>query len=685
MAKKIALLCLLTLILALLAGCRQNESGVNSMSNTPLTSGIDRSNMDQSVRPQDDFFSYVNGTWLRETEIPADQTSAGGFRDLREKARADVLAIIQDLANRTDIVAQSEEQKVADMYNSFMDSVTIEAAGISPLPAELDASDALDGTTALSRYFAHARLIGSGAPFVPYVAIDAKDATRYATHIWQSGLGLPDRDYYFRDDDRSQDLREAYVDHITQMFTLAGWPDAAAAAHTIMALETRLAEHHRTNVANRDSEARYNKIAVADLDELGSGMDWSVYWQEAGIPDIQDIIVNQPDYIEGFTEVLRETPLHDWKVYLKWNLLNSYAGSLSHQFDAQNFAFYNKTLNGQAEPQPRWKRGVDTASGSLGEVIGKIYVKKHFTAAAKERMVTLVENLRDAYGEAISDLTWMTPATKQASLAKLAAFTPKIGYPDIWQDYSDLTIEKEDLVGNLMRATKFEWQLNVAKLGGPIRQYEWGMTPQTVNAYYSPNRNEIVFPAAILQPPFFNMAADDAVNYGAIGAVIGHEMGHGFDDQGAKYDGQGNLRNWWTDQDLAEFKNRTDKLVTQYAEFAVFPDLNVNGELTLGENIGDLSGVTIAWRAYHNSLRDHEAPVIDGLTGDERFFLGYGQVWRSKSREEAMRNRVATDPHSPPKFRVLGVLSNLPAFYETFGVSEGDAMYRPEDERVKVW
>lgn len=672
-------------VLALLVGCSRSGDKSEGPMQQQMVSGIEQTNMDKSVRPQDDFFAYVNGTWLKETEIPADQTSVGGFRDLRENARQDVLVIIQDLSTQTDVSQGSDEQKVADLYNSFMDTLRVQNAGLAPLQPELDAIAALTDKTDLAAHLAHARMIGGGGPFIPYVGIDAKDATRYAVHLWQGGLGLPDRDYYFKEDERSVALREAYVEHIAKMFALAGWGDPAGSAQMLMNLETALAQNHWTNVQNRDSEKRYNKLTIPELTELAPALDWRALLTAGGVGNLEEIIVNQPSYLAGLSEVFERTPLKDWRTYLRWTLLNNYAAFLNREFDDQNFAFYNKTLNGQDAPLPRWKRGVDTVNGSLGEVIGKVYVKKHFKPEAKARMVELVENLRTAYGEAITNLDWMSPATRQASLEKLARFTPKVGYPDIWEDYSRLDIRAGDLVGNIMRANEFQWIINREKLGGPIRKHEWGMTPQTVNAYYSPTRNEIVFPAAILQPPFFNMAADDAVNYGAIGAVIGHEMGHGFDDQGSRYDGDGNLRNWWTENDLAEFKARTSALVEQFASYQVFDDLNVNGELTLGENIGDLAGLTIAWRAYQNSLQGEEAPIIDGMSGDQRFFLGFGQVWRYKDREETARNRVATDPHSPPRFRVLGTLANMPEYYEVFDVKEGDAMYLPPEERVKVW
>ena len=650
-----------------------------------LTSGIELANMDTSVRPQDNFFRYVNGTWLDTTEIPADRTNTGVVMDLRDKAREDVLAIIEDVSSKTDLDPGTDEQKVADLYNSFMDTDRLEELALSPLQAELDRIDAIADKDGLSAYFAHLGMIGGGGPFILYVTVDGKDSTRYATHLWQGGLGLPDRDYYFNEDDRSVELRAAYVDHVEKMFRLAGFETPAESAGRMMELETELANHHWTAVANRDSDVRYNKYAIEELGTLGKAVDWKAYLAAAGVGGEKDLIINQPSYIEGLNKIIVETSLADWKTFLRWNLLNNYASFLDSKLDEQNFDFYNRILNGQEEQRPRWKRGVDVVSGSLGEVIGKVYVARYFPPEAKARMVALVDNLSAAYGEAISELEWMGPDTRAAALVKLEKFNAKIGYPDRWEDYSNLEIRPGDLVGNIVRANQFHFELDRSKLGGPIRKWEWVMTPQTVNAGYMQTMNEIIFPAAILQPPFFNLAADDAVNYGAIGTVIGHEMGHGFDDQGSKYDADGNLRNWWTEQDLAEFKNRTQALVDQYAKFQVFDDLNVNGELTLGENIGDLSGLTISYRAYQMSLAGQEAPVLDGMTGEQRFFMGIGQVWKYKSTEEAMRNRVATDPHSPPEFRVLGPLPNMPEFHAAFDVQEGDGMYLPPEERVKIW
>jgi len=650
-----------------------------------LTSGIELANMDTTVRPQDDFFRYVNGNWLATTEIPADRNTTGVFMDLRDKAREDVRTIIEEVASETDLEPGSDEQKVADLYNSFMDTGRIEELGMTPLESELAKIDAIADKNELSALFARNSIEGAGGPFGLYIWVDSKDSTRYVTHMTQSGLGLPDRDYYFRDDERSIELREQYVIHIAKMFQIAGFDNPAGSAAMLMALETELASHQWTAVQNRDSEATYNKYPLGELGTLGNGVNWPVYLEEVGIAGESDIIISQPSYIEGFNEVFRKTSLDDWKTFMRWNLLNNSAGYLDSKLDEQNFDFYYRILEGQEEQRPRWKRAVDVVNGSLGEVIGKVYVKRHFPPEAKERMVELVNNLSAAYGQAIDGLEWMSPETKEAAHVKLEKFTPKIGYPDRWEDYSGLEIVDGDLVGNIRRANRFGFELFRERLGGPIQKWIWVMNPQTVNAGYIPTQNEVIFPAAILQSPFFNLAADDAVNYGAIGVVIGHEMGHGFDDQGSKYDGDGNLRNWWTEQDLEEFKQRTGALVNQFARFQVFDDLNVNGELTLGENIGDLSGLTIAYRAYQISLDGKEAPVIDGFTGDQRFFLGIGQAWRFKATDEAQRNRVQTDPHSPPEFRVNGPLPNMPEFVAAFDVQETDGMYLPPEQRVKIW
>lgn len=652
---------------------------------TALASGIEKAHIDSSVRAQDNFYQYVNGGWLKANDIPGDKTSIGSFIDLRDSADDNVKVIIEALAATPNLVQGSDEQKVADLFRSYMNTEARDAAGIAPIKPILDEIAGLKDKSAVAEFLGEYQAKGVGGPLAFYISVDAKDSSNYATHIWQSGLGLPDKDYYFNEAERFAKLREGYVAHIAKMFALAGLENGETAAKSIMAFETKLAEFHWTRVESRDSNKRYNKFATSDLSTLTDAFDWQTYLNAQGVASQKDIIINQPSFIKGFGETFAQTSLEDLKTYLTFHTLSEFAGSLTTELDNENFNFFSKQLRGRNEQRPQWKRGVSVVNANLGEVIGKVYVAKHFKPEAKERMSTLVENLRTAYGKSIDNLEWMSDDTKKAAHVKLAAFTPKIGYPDKWQDYSTLTISADDLVGNIIRANQAEHNKDVAKLGGPIQKWEWGMTPQTVNAYYNPTVNEIVFPAAILQPPFFNMAADDAVNYGGIGAVIGHEMGHGFDDQGSKYDAEGNLKNWWTDADLAAFKERTDSLVAQYDAYQVFDDLNVNGKLTLGENIGDLSGLSIAYKAYQASLNGKEAPVIDGLTGDQRFFMGWAQVWRFKMVEKSLRNLIATDPHSPGNYRALGIVSNMPEFYKAFDVKEGDAMYIAPEKRVKIW
>lgn len=678
--------------LLLLTGCNQtpedaSETAVLEASvPSKLISGISKANIDNTVRPQDNFYRYVNGGWIKKSEIPSDKTAIGSFYDLRDEADNNVKIIIEELAKRQYLIGGSDEQKVGDLFNSYMNMDIRNKAGITPVQPIIDVINNLKTKQDIAQFFGQYQATGITTPFAFYISVDAKDSNNYATHVWQSGLGLPDKDYYFNEEERFVSLRQGYLAHIEKMFDLAAFPNGSTAAETIMSIETKLAKHHWTRVQSRDSEKRYNKFTVSDLEgSVTKHFDWLTYLDALGVSKQKELIVNQPDYAAGFGQVFAETSIADWQTYLRFHMLSAFASYLTSELDNENFNFFSKQLNGRKEQRPQWKRGVATVNANLGEVIGKVYVGKHFVPQAKSRMSQLVENLRSAYGNSIDELEWMSDDTKKSAHIKLAAFTPKIGYPDKWEDYSALTIRTNDLVGNIIRSGEITHQKEIAKLGGPIRRWEWGMTPQTVNAYYNPTVNEIVFPAAILQPPFFNMAADDAVNYGGIGAVIGHEMGHGFDDQGSKYDAKGNLRNWWSDEDLKAFKNRSDNLVEQYNNYAVFSDLHVNGELTLGENIGDLSGVTIAYKAYKASLNGKEAPVIDGLTGDQRFFMGYTQIWRSKIVEKSMRNRVATDPHSPGEFRALGSLSNMPEFYKAFNVKEGDKMYISPEKRVKIW
>ena len=677
--------------LLFVAGCNDNnetainQAAVTSSPKVALVSGIEKTNMDTNIRAQDNFYRHINGGWMNNNDIPNDKTAIGSFYDLRDKADDDVKAIIEELAATQHLKKGTDEQKVADLFRSYMNTGKRNTAGITPIQNIFDSINTIKNKKELARFFGSHSSLGISSPLALYISIDAKNSSRYATHIWQSGLSLPDRDYYLNEAERFVKIREGYVAHIEKIFNIAGLKETEIAAKNIMALETSLAGYHWTRVQTRDSEKRYNKFQTTNLASITDKFDWQAFLKAEGVEEQKDIIINQPDFIEGFGEIFDKTSLDVWKQYLTFQTLTSFSSYLTTDLDDENFNFFSKQLSGLKEQRPQWKRGVGVVNANLGEVIGKLYVARHFIPEAKSRMSNLVENLRNAYGASIDDLEWMSAETKKAAHVKLAAFTPKIGYPDRWEDYSALSIKSDDLIGNLMNARQVASQKEIAKLGGPIRKWEWGMTPQTVNAYYNPTVNEIVFPAAILQAPFFNMKADDAVNYGGIGAVIGHEMGHGFDDQGSKYDAKGNLRNWWTEQDLAQFKERTDALVAQYANYQVFDDLFVNGELTLGENIGDLSGVTIAYKAYKASLNGETAPIIDGLTGDQRFFIGYAQIWRSKIVEKSMRNRVATDSHSPGEFRALGSLSNMNEFYEAFDVNEGDAMYIAPEKRVKIW
>ena len=650
-------------------------------------SGIDVQYIDPGVRAQDDFFAHLNGKWLKATEIPADKSSWGSFAKLRDDTQPHLLALIEAARNDKTAKKGSETQKIGDMYASFMDEARLEKLGYKPLTGELQRIRALKDKKAVPAMMAHLQQIGVAVPYAIYVGQDQRQSTRYAAYVTQSGLGMPDRDYYLkRDDAKLAATRAKYESHVAKTLSMAGEKNAAAAARAIVDFETKLAEVQWTKVDNRDPVKRYNKVEIAKLAELTPGYDWKAALASAGIGNKVDyVIVNQPSYLKGFNDVLAKTDLATLKSYFEWQLLRSYSEYLSKDFVDADFAFYGTALSGVTENRPRWKIGVSTVESALGEAVGKQYVQQHFPAERKARMEVLVKNLLEAYKQSIDTLDWMGPETKKEAQAKLAKFTPKIGYPDKWRDYSTLSIDRNDLVGNVMRARTFGYKRNVNKLGKPIDRSEWGMTPQTVNAYYSSTMNEIVFPASILQPPFFDMRADDAVNYGAIGAVIGHEISHGFDDKGSQSDGDGNLRDWWTAEDRAKFQAKADMLVKQYDAFSPLPGYNVNGALTLGENIGDNSGVAVAYKAYKLSLGGKEAPVIDGLTGDQRFFMGFGQVWRMKMREAAQIVQVKTDPHSPGQFRANGTMRNQPAFYEAFGVKEGDKMYLAPKDRVTIW
>lgn len=681
----------------LLAGCQQENTATETTQTAEATeavevvvaetekhSGIILEYMDSEVRPGDDFNLYVNGAWMETAEIPADRASDSVGLMVHEQSVENVKVIIEESADG-DFAKGTDEQKVGDLYKSYMDVNTRNELGATPLQAEFAKIQALEDQQELAAYFAEVNKFGVNVPFQLAQYADFKDPTTYMMYTWQAGLGLPDREYYFTEDERSENIRTEYVAHIEKMFDLAGLPDGDKAAATIMALETRLAAEHMLKEDTRDMVALYNKVPLAELPDLMPGFAWDDYLETAVISDIDGLVVTQMDYMKALDGILQDTPMDDWKTYLNWKVLNATAGILNEELDEQNFAFYSKTLRGVEQQLPQWKRAVSAVNNNLGEVVGKVYVARHFPPEAKEQMLELVNNLTRAYEISIKELDWMGEETRAEALDKLSKFTPKIGYPDVWKDYSSLDIEEDDLVGNMKRSALFTYEINVKRQGGPVDRTEWGMTPQTVNAYYSPPLNEIVFPAAILQPPFFDLNADDAVNYGSIGAVIGHEIGHGFDDSGSTFDGDGVLRNWWTDQDKAEFEKRTAKLIGQYDEFQPFEDLNVNGEFTLGENIGDLGGLSIALLAYELSLDGAEPPVLDGFTGTQRVFIGYAQGWRGKSRDEALRVQINTDPHSPREYRVNGVIRNIPEFYEAFDVAETDALYLAPEDRVKIW
>ena len=654
---------------------------------TVPASGIDTQYIDAAVRPQDDFFQHLNGQWLKTTEIPADKSSWGSFAKLRDDTLPQLRGIIEAASADKGRKPGGDAQKIGDLYASFMDEARLEQLGIKPLAGELNHIRSIKDKKAFPMLVAHLDQIGVTTPYGVYVSQDARESTKYAVGISQSGLGLPDRDYYLKKDDAKMVSTLAkYEAHVAKILGLAGDKNAAASAKAIVALETALAEAQWSKVENRDPVKRYNKTPISQLAELAPGFDWRHALAAEGVAAKVDyVIVNQPSYLKAYTAIVDKTDLATWKSYFEWQLLRSASPYLSKAFADANFDFYSTVLTGVAVKPPRWKSAVALEERALGEGLGKLYVAQYFPAERKARMEELVRNLLASYKTSIDTLDWMSPETKTEAQAKLAKFTPKIGYPNKWRDYSSLAIVKGDLIGNVLRASAFGHQRMVNKLGKPIDREEWGMMPQTVNAYYNSTMNEIVFPAAILQPPFFDAKADDAVNYGAIGAVIGHEISHGFDDKGSQSDGDGNLRDWWTKEDRANFKAKTDALVAQYNGYSPIKGYNVNGALTLGENIADNSGIAIAYKAYKLSLGGKPAPVIDGLSGDQRFYMGFGQVWRSKMRDEQQIVLIKTDPHSPGQFRANGTVVNQPGFYEAFGVKPGDKMYVAPEQRIIIW
>ena len=659
---------------------------MTDLQNQSAKSGIDLAHIKSSIRPQDDLYRHVNGTWIDNAVIPSDRSSDGAFYALYQQAEAHVREIIEDLA-ASNSAPGSVAAKVGDLYGSFMAESEIEKLGLSPIQVDLDRALSIRDVKDFHQTLGDFESRGLGGLFYQYITTDNMASDTNIVYIGQSGLSLPDEAYY-REEEFAE-IRAAFLAHMEKMFTLAKVSNPSDRAKQILDLETKIAASHWDQVQDRDATLTYNKMSFAELAASSNGFDWELWLASSQTPRnvMEKVIVRQPSFFTGLGKLLSDFDLSAWSSWLTWHLLSSAASALSSEFVNENFAFYGTILSGTPELKARWKRGVSLVEGSLGEAVGQIYVERHFPPAAKTRMVTLVANLIEAYRVDIAALNWMSPETKARAFEKLDKFTPKIGYPDKWRDYSKLEITRDDLLGNLARVAKFNQDFEYAKIGAPVDRTEWLMTPQTVNAYYMPGMNEIVFPAAILQPPFFDLAADDAANYGGIGAVIGHEIGHGFDDQGSKYDGDGNLNNWWTDNDRIEFEKRANALIAQYEELhpSEAPDVHVNGALTIGENIGDLGGLTIAIKAYELSLGGKAAPVIDGLTGAQRLFMGWAQCWRQKMRPEEVRRRVATDPHSPDEFRCNQVVRNLNEFYEAFSVKQSDALYLPESERIRIW
>ncbi|MFB3063072.1 MAG: M13 family metallopeptidase [Gammaproteobacteria bacterium] len=683
---KIKLLHIPALILCTLtvAACTQ-EMDQSADAGKALALGIETANFDTSVRPQDDFYRYANGTWLENTQIPEDKSNYGSFTALSDGAEENLRVLIEEAAADENKEPGSDAQKVGDFYLSFMNEEAVEAAGTTPLVEPLALIDRIESGADVVAYIGASQRMGLSNPFVLFVNQDSKDSTVYAAFMHQTGLGLPNRDYYLEDDERFVALRDKYRDYVETMFGLVGLEGGEAAGQTVMDMETAIAEAHWTQVQNRQRDKLYNPYDVSGANELTPGFDWNVFLTAAGLDPTRDFIVRQPSFFTALGTMIAQTPVDDWKTYFRFKLIDSAAPLLSAVFVEASFDMHRRAVQGIEQNQPRWKRAVQATDGNVGELAGKMYVAKHFPPAAKVRMNEMIENLRMVFNESIDELEWMGELTREQAQDKLAKFNTKIGYPDKWRDYSTLEVVAGDLAGNILRSNASQYDRMIGKLGGPIDRTEWFMTPQTVNAYYNPPMNEIVFPAAILQPPFFNVAADDAVNYGAIGGVIGHEFSHGFDDQGRKTDGDGNLRDWWTEEDATEFKARAQGLVDQYAGYSPLEGEHLNGELTLGENIGDLAGLTMAYRAYKHSLGGKEAPVIDGFTGDQRFFLGWAQVWARKYRDKELLRRLKIDPHSPSEYRANGTVSNIPEFYAAFDVQEGDGMYLADEVRVKIW
>jgi predicted metalloendopeptidase len=653
---------------------------------TNARSGVDTGAMDAAVRPQDDFFRYSQGKWLKDVDIPNDRSSWGAFNVAADNVETQIRTLIEQAANDKNAKAGSDTQKMGDFYASYIDEARRNQLGLAPLKSEMARIDALKDKKSLAKVAARFERIGAGSPVNMGVHQDNKDSTRYIVDISQSGLGLPNRDFYLQDEARLKDTRAKYLAHVEKMLSLAGHKDAAKEAQAIVALETEIARAQWSAVENRDPVKGYNKMKAADLAKLAPGFDWATYLKDCGVAGkAKEVIVSQPSYLQGLDKIIAATPVETWKSYFAFRLISAYAPYLSQPFVDESFAFRGTVLSGAKVNRPLDKRAIAEVNRDLGEVVGKVYVQNYFPAERKKQVEEMVHNFLLAYKERIETLDWMSPETRKQAQAKLAKISVKVGYPDKWRDYSSLAVKRDDLVGNVMRAREFGHLYGVNKLGKPVDRAEWHMTPQTVNAYYSPEMNEVVFPAARLQSPLYDADAEPAINYGAVGISIGHEISHAFDDQGSQYDGDGNLRNWWTKEDGEKFAAKGKVLVKQYEGYSPVDGYHLNGELTLGENIADNAGAIMASRAYKISLKGKPAPSIDGYTAEQRIFMGLAQARRGKARDAALIAQVKSDPHSPAEFRVNGSLRNHPGYYEAFDVKPGDKMYLAPEERVIFW
>ena len=681
------LLCLGIAISLAIVSCKNNTETPEE--NLVKNIGINTEFIDDSVSPKENFFQFINGKWLKNNEIPADRTRWGSFDELRKMTDHDVLEILKKSMDDASIDANSDQGKAVSLYKSILDLEGRNKQGVAPVLPELEKIDAITSITELQSYLTQAAPKGGRGFFSTYVGADSKDSNKNVVYLGAGSLGLPDRDYYVKDDEDSKDKREKYVAHVAKMLQYIGSSEeeATVTAKQILAFETNLAEHKMDKVESRDARKRYNPTAVSDLQKMVPSINWKTYFSEIGIKQLDTVIVSQLKYTKELNNVFQKNNISDWKAYLKWTVFNSAAGKLSEELEKADWEFYSETLQGAKEQRPQDERALSTVNRTLGEALGQLYVSEKFPPAAKEKAQKMIANVLKAFEYRIEKLSWMSAETKLKAVEKLKATTVKIGYPDEWKDYSALSITKENTYyQNMQNASAWSFQKTIDKLNKPVDKTEWHMAPQTVNAYFNPSYNEIVFPAAILQPPFYDYNADDAVNYGGIGAVIGHEISHSFDDSGARFDKDGNLNNWWTEEDATKFKALGDSLASQYSNIEVLPDTKINGAFTLGENIGDLGGVNVAYDALQLLFKEEGKPdMIDGYTAEQRYFMSWATVWRTKYRDEALKNRIKTDPHSPGMVRAGQPLKNVEAFYEAFDIKEGDGMFLSEADRVKIW